>query len=278
MQLEYNKIKDLVSKALSEDIGKGDITSQAVIGKGTKASFSFVTRQPIIISGVDVVKEVFRQIDKTINIKVLCSDGYKAGSGKTIIKIKGNASSILAGERVALNFIQHMSGIATYTNKFVNEVKGTGAIILDTRKTLPGLRLIEKYAVKCGGGRNHRMGLYDGILIKDNHIAICGSIRKAIELAKKKNPKKKIEIECDNLKQVKEAIYYGADVILLDNMTVDQLKKAVKLVNKKVPLEASGNVNIINVKKIAKTGVDFISIGSITHSAPNADIGLDLIP
>jgi nicotinate-nucleotide pyrophosphorylase (carboxylating) len=276
MQLDFKEVNKIIDIALKEDIGSGDITSNLTIDKNAVITAKFVTRENIVVSGVDVVKEIFKR-SKKVKTQIHIKDGKSAKKKQDIITITGNARDILAYERVALNLLQHMSGIATLTNKFVGKVKHTKAKILDTRKTIPGLRILEKYAVYCGGGKNHRFGLYDGILIKDNHIQIAGSLKKCVENAKKNKPKNlNVEVECDTVSQVKESLKAGADIILLDNMSIKQLNESVKLAKGKAILEASGGVNIDNVKDIAETNVDFISIGALTHSARSVDIGLDI--
>jgi len=301
MQPDLQEIELLVANALSEDLGKGDITSELIINPDEITEMFFVARQEIIVCGLPVVAHVFNHISKAIGagelrFKEKVSDGNKVAPGTQLASIKGNAREILIAERTALNIFQHMSGIATYAAQFVEAIKGTKAKILDTRKTLPGLREMQKYAVRTGGATNHRMRLDDGILIKDNHIRIAGGIGSAILLAKEnlakrmKNPgdkevrlvnaqagRPKIEVECDTIKQVEESLSAGADIILLDNMDIKTLKKSVELVAGKALLEASGGINLKTVRKIAETGVDFISVGALTHSAPATDIGLDFI-
>ena len=278
MQAYLKEAEAIIKNALIEDIGRGDITSQLVITIDAEAEYVFAAREDICLCGLDVAKKTFALVDGRVKFKSNAKDGDKIKKGKVITTVSGSVRSILKGERVALNFMQHLSAISTKTSKFVLQVKGTGAKILDTRKTTPGLRGLEKYAVFCGGGKNHRMRLDDGILIKDNHIDMAGGIKNALEKAKKGNKHKLlIEVECDNLKQVSEALSAGADIIMLDNMDVKTMKKAVRIVAGKALLEASGGVNIKNVKAIAKTGVDFISVGALTHSAASVDIGLDIV-
>ncbi len=260
--------------ALAEDIGRGDITTNALIDSGARAAFSFVPREDIILCGLPVIARIFDKFG--INQSAGHKDGDKIAMGETIVKITGNARAILTAERVSLNLLQHMTGIATLTDKYVERIKHTKAKILDTRKTMPGLREIEKYAVTIGGGKNHRMRLDDGVLIKDNHLTICGGVKEALKAARVNLPYTKIEIECETMEQAKEALENGADMLLLDNMQPVLLKEIVALVQGRVPLEASGGVNLDNVREIAETGVDFISVGALTHSAPNADIGLDM--
>jgi len=270
---------ELIKKALKEDIGRGDITSRAIVPSGQVAWAKIITKEAGVIAGLNVAHKVFRSLDKRIKFRVKVKDGTRVKKGALLAEISGKARAILAGERVALNFLQHLSGIATLTGKFVARAKGQGARILDTRKTIPGLRGLEKYAVKVGGGVNHRMGLYDAILIKDNHIKLAGGIEKAIDGCRGLGTRNwGIEVEAKTLNQVKEAINAKADRILLDNMNIRTLRQAVKLCKKAgIKTEASGGVNSKNVRTIAKTGVDFISIGALTHSAPALDISLKII-
>ncbi|MBI4919366.1 carboxylating nicotinate-nucleotide diphosphorylase [archaeon] len=263
----------LIRKALEEDIGTGDVTSNFTIPKDMTATAELIAKAEGVISGVDVAEQVFKTVDKNLEVKILLNNGSIVKSKDVIMKIKGNARSILTAERTALNFIRHLSGISTLTNKFVQAAKPT--IILDTRKTTPGFRFLEKKAVHFGGGKNHRKGLYDMILIKDNHIKVAGSIAEAVKKAKKSSLT--IEVETTNLKEVQEALDAKADIIMLDNMSDKELKKAIKLVNKRAKLEASGNMNLERVKKIANIDLDFISVGAITHSAPNLDLSLEIM-
>lgn len=274
MQTEIDKI---IKLSLEEDIGKGDITSNITIPADKTAEFVIRAREEMVISGIDVACRVFELVSKDIALNKYFKDGDLAKSGDDIISGSGNARAILAAERVALNLLRQMCGVSTHTRKFVDAVAGTKAKILDTRKTIPGLRYLQKYSVTMGGGQNHRYCLDDMILIKDNHISVCGGITPALQKAKAEAPAgMKIEVECDTLAQVAEAVEGKADIILLDNMDIGTLKKAVALVGGKIPLEASGNVNLATVGDIAKTGVDFISAGTLTHSALSVDIGLDI--
>jgi nicotinate-nucleotide pyrophosphorylase (carboxylating) len=270
-------IRKLIEEALSEDIGPGDITSDAVIPEEASATAEIIAKQDMVIAGVLIAREVFRKLDPWVQFTPLAHDGSSVKSGSIIAQVQGKTRALLAGERVALNLMQHLSGIATHTAKFVEALKGSRAEILDTRKTLPGLRALEKYAVRMGGGRNHRFGLYDGILIKDNHIAAAGGIIKAMAgIRKKVHPLLKIEVEVKTLDEVREAMAAGATMLLLDNMPPSVMKQAVGIVGGRVLVEASGNVTLETVKAIAETGVDFISSGSLTHSAPAADISMKI--
>lgn len=267
----------LIEEALIEDIGHGDVTSEAVIPEETLSTAEIIAKQDLVLAGVLIAREVFRTLDPQVRFTPLFHDGNRVVSGTVIAQVQGGTRMLLAGERVALNLLQHLSGIATTTARFVNALKGSRAEILDTRKTLPGLRTLEKYAVRTGGGRNHRFGLYDGILIKDNHIKAAGSIIKAMAgIHKKVHPLLKIEVEVKTLDEVREALAAGATMIMLDNMTPAIMKQAVDIVGGRVPVEASGNVTLDNIRAIAETGVDFISSGSLTHSAHAADISMKI--
>ncbi len=276
----------LVKLALAEDVGPGDITTRTVVPKERRAKAEIRAKEAGVIAGLGVAAEVFRHLDRRIRFIPKVKDGALVKRGKVIAVVSGPARGILTGERVALNFLQHLSGIATLTRKFktqISKVK-TKVKLLDTRKTIPGMRVLEKYAVKVGGGVNHRMGLYDAILIKDNHIKLAGGIGKAIEeikeIKRERETKgiKDIEVEAKSIAEVKQAIKAGADRILLDNMNLKTLRRAVKLCKKAgVKTEASGGVNLNNVRAIAKTGVDFISVGALTHSARALDISLKIV-
>jgi len=275
--IQKHIIHRLIQSALEEDIGTGDITTATALTGAEVGRATAFAKSNIVVAGIDVFREVFLFLDKSIQFSGHCEDGRAVKKGGILAEISGNLGSILTAERVALNFFQRMCGIATLTRQYVDEIKGTQAKILDTRKTVPGLRCIDKYAVKIGGGTNHRYGLYDGVLIKDNHIAAAGGISKAIARVRGHIPHTlKVEVEVKNLQEVEEALISGADVIMLDNMTNEDMKKAVAIVNGKVPLEASGNVTLANVRKIAETGVDFISVGALTHSVPASDISLKI--
>jgi len=270
-------VKKIIEKALSEDIGLGDVTSEATIPGGSTSTAEILAKQDLVLAGLDVSLEVFHFLDAAIQFTRFAQDGDKIKSGKVIARVSGSTRVLLAGERVALNFLQHMSGIATLTSKYVEQLKGLKAQALDTRKTLPGLRQLEKYAVRMGGGTNHRFGLYDGVLIKDNHIKAGGSITKAIESARRNaHHLLKIEVETKTLDEVREALAAKADIIMLDNMPLDMIREAVKLINGQVLAEASGNVTFETIREIGETGVDFISSGSLTHSAPAADISMKI--
>jgi nicotinate-nucleotide pyrophosphorylase (carboxylating) len=280
VKLTVAEISRAVRAALAEDLGRGDVTTLATVPANLQAIALINAREPMIVSGIQFAEIVFRQLSPKIKIQKLARDGQKVATGKTLLKISGPARAILSAERVALNFVQRLSGVATATAFFANEIKGFRAKILDTRKTTPGWRRFEKYAVACGGGRNHRIGLFDMILIKDNHLVALrtakpNAIAAAVACARKKFPKLKLEVEADTLAQVAQAADAGADIILLDNMTTAQLRSAVKLIGGRAQTEASGGITLKTVRAIAATGVDFISVGAITHSARAVDIGLD---
>jgi len=279
----YNPIFDteLVRRALAEDVGRGDVTTQATIAPGTRSSARLVARQAGVVAGLPVAALTFAQLDPNVQFDTLTPDGSAVEAGTTLARVTGDAAALLTAERTALNFLGRLSGIATLAAQCAAAVAGTQARIVDTRKTTPGLRLLEKYAVRMGGARNHRAGLDDGILIKDNHIAAAGSLTLAVERARAHaSHLLKIEVECDNEAQVREAIAAEADAILLDNMTPGQLRSAVALIREQGPritIEASGNIGA-DAQKLAATaatGVDLISLGSLTHSAPNFDVALD---
>jgi nicotinate-nucleotide pyrophosphorylase (carboxylating) len=273
-------LEKIIRDALDEDIQSGDVTTQAVIPDSVFGKGKFLVKANGIIAGLNVVKNVFDIVDDKIVYKVLIQDREKVNAGEFVAEVEGKASSILTAERTALNFLQRMSGIATLTNNFVEKIEHTKAKILDTRKTVPGLRLLDKEAVHLGGGKNHRIGLFDMFLIKDNHIEIAGSITNAVNACRnfhqKKNLNLKIEVETKNLEEVKEALSCNVDIIMLDNFNIEMMKKAVTLINGKCLVEASGNINIDNVKEVAETGVDYISVGALTHSVKALDISLEV--
>lgn len=270
----------LIRAALDEDIASGDITTSAVISADKIAKGHFLVKAAGIIAGLNVAEKVFHLLDSRLKFKWILSDGTAVNPGDVAAEVEGSAGSILTAERTALNFLQRMSGIATLTNQFVKKIKHTDAKILDTRKTAPCLRFLDKEAVRIGGGMNHRMGLFDLYLIKDNHIEAAGSITKAVELCRQQNENMKstfnIEIETRNLAEVKEALSCKVDIIMLDNFTIEMMREAVALINKKCQVEASGNINLSNVAGVAETGVDYISIGALTHSVAALDISLEL--
>ncbi len=271
-------VEDAVRAALLEDWGRaGDITAQATLGPDTRARAVIAARQPGVLAGLDLAATAFRFADPSISIETLLDDGARLAPGDIAMRIDGPARGVLSAERVALNFLGHLSGVASATARFADLVAHTAARIVCTRKTTPGLRAFEKYAVRCGGGANHRFGLDDAILIKDNHIAVAGGVRAAIEAARAfAGHLVKVEVEVDTLAQLEEALAARPDVVMLDNMAPDTLRKAVAIADGAVTLEASGGVNLETVAAIAETGVDLISVGWITHSAPVLDLGLDI--
>jgi nicotinate-nucleotide pyrophosphorylase (carboxylating) len=278
--LNVGAVRRAVAAALAEDLGSGDVTSQATVPAKATFTVAMRAREALVVAGLAFAEHTFHQRSPVVRITSLARDGQRLKAGASLLRISGPARAVLSAERVALNFVQRLSGVATLTAQYVAAAKGTAAQILDTRKTTPGWRSFEKYAVACGGGRNHRLGLYDLVLIKDNHLAALremkpNAVAAAVQRARKKFPRLKVEVEADTLTQVRQAVEAGADIILLDNMTPAQLRRAVKLVAGRAKTEASGGVNLQTVRAIAQTGVDFISVGALTHSARAVDIGLD---
>lgn len=270
------QLRPLVEAALREDIRSGDITTDSLIPADLTGEALMNFRVPGVVCGLSLARLAFQTLDSEAEIDILAPDGQSVAAGETVLKMRGNARALLTGERVSLNFVQRLSAIATLTNQFVKAVEGTRATIADTRKTTPGLRLLEKYAVRCGGGLNHRFALDDMVLIKDNHIALCGGITAAVERARARvGHAVKVEVECDTLEQVAQAAAAGADIILLDNMSAAQLREAVDLIEGRAMTEASGGINMERVRAIAESGVDIISLGSITQVRA-LDIGLDI--
>lgn len=270
-------IEPFIELALREDIRSGDLTTNALIPETTQAVASMNFREDGVACGLQLAQYAFTKLDCLCHLDILVRDGEAVAAGTRVLRVEGEGRAILTAERVALNFAQRLSGIATLTRQFVNAVAGTGATIADTRKTTPGLRLLEKYAVRCGGGSNHRFALDDMFLIKDNHIALCGGITAAVKSAREYSGHAvKVEVECDTLAQAEEAVAARADIILLDNMTTDELRCAVEMIGGRALAEASGGVNLQTVRSIAETGVDIISVGALTHSVRALDIGLDI--
>ena len=270
-------VRPIVDLALSEDLGRaGDITGQACIDADARLSVAWVSRQDGRVSGLSCARLALPAVDPTATFEVVMPDGADATPGAVLARAEGNARAVLIAERTGLNLLGRMSGIATLTRAYVRVVEGTGATIVDTRKTTPGLRTLEKYAVRCGGGVNHRFGLDDAILIKDNHVAACGGVGEAVRRARAHaGHLVKVEVEVDGLDQLEEALKHGPDVVMLDNFSLADLRAAVALAKGRAVLEASGGVNLTTVRAIAETGVDVISVGALTHSAPVLDIGLD---
>jgi nicotinate-nucleotide pyrophosphorylase (carboxylating) len=271
-------LSEFVRRVLAEDLGSGgDVTSKATIDAHARFTAEMNCREPIVVAGLDIAIAFFRALDREVRIDRLVKDGDAVPAGSVLLRLDGNARAMLAAERSALNTLQHLSGIATMTRRYVEAIEGTGATLLDTRKTIPGLRLLEKYAARMGGAENHRMRLDDGLLIKDNHVGVAGGVAEAVRAAKEYASGLPIQVEVDRIEQIEPALAAGVDRLLLDNMKPDTLREAVGLVAGRVPLEASGGVNLDTIRAIADTGVDYISVGRITQSAPAVDIGLDYV-
>jgi len=276
--LDPEAIAAAVDSALVEDVGEGDVTTRATVPSDARLDARMMARQDLVVAGMPVMREVFRRLAPEAVISIGTDDGEHVAAGVEMARITGKAEAILTAERSALNTVQFLSGIATLTRQYADALAGTGAVLLDTRKTIPGLRVLSKYAVRCGGGTNHRMRLDDGILIKDNHIAVAGGIAKAVTRARAANPRNlAVQAECDTLEQVRDALAAGADRLLLDNMAPQVLRQAVEIVGGRIPLEASGGISLETIRSIAETGVDFVSVGAITQRAPAVDIGLDFV-
>jgi nicotinate-nucleotide pyrophosphorylase (carboxylating) len=269
-------LDDFVRRTFAEDLGSGgDVTSKATIPEDARFSAEMRARQHIVAAGIEIAAAFFRALDPDVQIESVAADGGKVEAGSVLLRLGGNARAMLTAERPALNTLQHLSGIATLTRTYVDAIAGSGATVLDTRKTLPGLRLLEKYAARMGGAQNHRMRLDDGLLIKDNHVAVAGGVAEAVRRAKAAGTGLEVQVEVDRIDQIEPALAAGADRLLLDNMDPAMLREAVSLVGGRVPLEASGGVTLETIRFIAETGVDYISVGRITQSAPAVDIGLD---
>jgi nicotinate-nucleotide pyrophosphorylase (carboxylating) len=265
-----------VAAVFAEDLGTGgDVTSTATISADARFTAAMNAREPIVAAGLEIAAAFFRALDPGVTIEWCASDGDRIQAGGMLMRLEGNARAMLTAERSALNTLQHLSGIATLTRRYVDAITGTGATVLDTRKTIPGLRLLDKYAARMGGAENHRMRLDDGMLIKDNHVAACGGVGEAVRRARAANTGLQVQVEVDRVDQIEPALAAGADRLLLDNMPPPMLREAVALVGGRVPLEASGGVNLDTIRAIAETGVDYVSVGRITQSAPAVDIGLD---
>lgn len=269
-------LDQFVQRALAEDLGTGgDVTSKATIADDTRFTAEMNARQAIVVAGIEIAAAFFRAFDGDIRVDLSISDGKSVDAGTALMRLEGNARAMLSAERSALNTLQHLSGIATMTRQYADAIAGTGAVVLDTRKTIPGLRVLEKYAARMGGAQNHRMRLDDGVLIKDNHVAVCGGVAEAVRRAKAANTGLQVQVEVDRIDQIEPALAAGADRLLLDNMDPAMLREAVTLVAGRVQLEASGGVTLETIRFLAETGVNFISVGRITQSAPAVDIGLD---
>jgi nicotinate-nucleotide pyrophosphorylase (carboxylating) len=283
IQLTAEEIQRLVRDALAEDIGSGDATTLATVPATARSRALMRTREPVVVAGLAFAEEAFQSLSPDVRVRLQARDGDALPARAVLLEAEGPSAALLSAERVALNFTQRLSGVATLTARFVERIQGTRARILDTRKTTPGWRRLEKYAVRCGGGVNHRLGLYDMVLIKDNHLAALrdeapNAIAAAVQRARAACPQLKVEVEADTLEQVRQAVEARADFVLLDNMSLDQLRQAVTLCAGRVLTEASGGVNLDTVRGIAETGVDFISVGALTHSARSVDLGLDFEP
>jgi nicotinate-nucleotide pyrophosphorylase (carboxylating) len=275
------QIEEIIDRALAEDLGKGDVTTEALIPGDKQGTGFIVAKKEGILAGINVAKQVFHRVDPELNVEILLEDGARIKPGSKVARVSGSIAGILKAERVALNFLQRLSGIASETNRYVEAVKGLPVRIMDTRKTTPGLRLLEKHAVKAGGGENHRMSLGEGILIKDNHLAALRSqrlnIKEIVAKARKNSPQRlPVEVEAGTVSEALEAVEAGADIVMLDNMSLEDMRKAVKSIHGRALIEASGGITLDNVRAVAETGVDFISIGALTHSARALDISLEL--
>jgi nicotinate-nucleotide pyrophosphorylase (carboxylating) len=269
-------LAEFVQRVLAEDLGKGgDVTSASTIAEEARFSAEMNARQEMVVAGVDIAAAFFRSLDPRVQIELLAADGDRVERGAALMRLTGSARAMLTAERSALNTLQHLSGIATLTRHYVEAIAGTGAILIDTRKTIPGLRILEKFATRMGGAQNHRMRLDDGVLIKDNHVAVCGGVAEAVRSAKSAQTGLQVQVEVDRIDQIEPALEAGADRLLLDNMDPAMLRHAVSQVAGRVPLEASGGVTLETIRFLAETGVNFISVGRITQSAPAVDIGLD---
>ncbi|MCA1927485.1 MAG: carboxylating nicotinate-nucleotide diphosphorylase [Calditerrivibrio sp.] len=268
-------IDRLIELSIHEDIGRGDLSSIAIEDYLEDGEFHFIAKEEFVLCGTEVAKKVFEKIDQNLSVNFFKNDGELLSAGEIFGKVVGYVGSILSGERIALNFLQRLSGIATNTKKYIEKLSDSDIKIIDTRKTIPGHRILEKYAVTVGGGSNHRFGLFDGVMLKDNHIDAVGSIKKAVEIARKKTPiTVKIEVETRNIKEVIEALEAGADIIMLDNFSIKDIKEAISIVKKKVKLEVSGGINIENLDLYKKLKIDYISIGALTHQAKSVDMSL----
>jgi len=268
-------LPEFVQRVLAEDLGAGDVTSRATIGEEARFIAEMNARQGLVVAGIEIAAAFFRELDEKVQVEQLIEDGARVQRGATLMRLAGNARAMLAAERSALNTLQHLSGIATLTRQYSDAIEGTGAALLDTRNTIPGLRVLEKFAARMGGAQNHRMRLDDGVLIKDNHVAVCGSVGEAVRRARAAKTGLQVQVEVDRIDQIEPALEAGADRLLLDNMDPAQLRQAVQLVSGRVPLEASGGVTLETIRFLAETGVTFISVGRLTQSAPAVDIGLD---
>jgi nicotinate-nucleotide pyrophosphorylase (carboxylating) len=272
--LSQAEIDAFIDSAFAEDIATGDITAETVVPESARLLATMNAREQMVVAGLPLVAPIFRRLDPDCNLQFFAKDGDKLSAGSKILTVSGSARALLSAERTALNIVQHLSGIATLTRQYVDRIADTGTKLLDTRKTIPGLRKLGKYATAMGGAQNHRMGLFDAVMIKDNHIAVAGSVATAVAGAKAAG-RNDIQVECDTLEQVREALAAGANSLLLDNMPPAMLRQARAIIDNQIPCEASGGVNLDTIRAIAETGVDYISVGRLTQSAPAVDIGLD---
>lgn len=272
LPLSREALDDFITRTLAEDVGTGDVTAEATIPETARFRARIAARETLVVAGLPVAIAIVKRLAPDAVVETVLGDGTTARPGDVVVRFEGPARALLTAERSALNILQHLSGVATLTRSYVDLIAGTKARLLDTRKTIPGLRVLEKYAVKMGGGTNHRMGLYDAVLIKDNHLAVAGGVTPAVKACRARTGLR-VQVECDTLDQAREAIAAGADSLLLDNMTLDQLREAVGF--SPIPLEASGGVNLQTIRAIAETGVDYISVGRLTQSAPAIDLGMD---
>jgi nicotinate-nucleotide pyrophosphorylase (carboxylating) len=273
-------LREAAVRALGEDRGPADITTLACIKFEAQAAARIFTKEPCVLAGLSVAEQVFREQDPALEMTAIAEDGASLQTNETILELRGSAASILTAERVALNFLQQLSGVATQTRRFVEAVAGTKVKILDTRKTLPGLRALQKYAVRCGGGYNHRFGLYDRFLIKDNHLALMAEgnrLAEAVRAARALDPDTTLEVEVDSINQIPDILALGVDMLLLDNMSLDEMRACVALVAGRVPTEASGNMTLARVSEVAATGVDYISVGALTHTIRSMDFSLEIL-
>lgn len=276
MELSTTGLDAIIALALAEDLGTGDITSEATIPAGRRCTAVILAKAPGVVAGVEVVQAVFRAVDPDVHVEILIADGTPVTPPLDLITVEGPARSILAGERTALNLLGRMCGVATATRAYVDAIAGTGARILDTRKTMPGMRTLDKYAVACGGGVNHRMGLYDEFLIKDNHLKVAGGVTQAVALARAAHPARPMTVEVENLDQLRQAVTCTTARIMLDNMPIDVMGEAVAIVDGRAVVEASGGITLANIRQVAHTGVDVISVGAITHSAKWLDVSMEV--
>jgi len=272
-------LERLIDLAIAEDLGSGDLTTEALFPANEQGRAAFVAREPLVASGCEAAMAVFRRLDPTCRFSRVCAEGTRAKPGRRLLTVHGPLRALLSGERAALNFVRRLSGIATLASRYAEHLEGTGCRLLDTRKTTPGWRVLEKAAVRAGGGCNHRMGLFDGVMIKDNHIDAAGSIARAVAKARSRIPPTvRIEVECANLKQVRSALAAGADIIMLDNMDPTRMRRAVEIVAGRALTEASGRLDLQTIGQAAHTGVDFVSVGALTHSARSVDVAMDMLP